>query len=125
MKILDRGGRKVYNYRMSITENNIIIRNFFLGFIRLHILYHASQQPIFGLDMIQELASHGYQLSPGTLYPVLHGLERDGFLCSEKRIVRGKMRKYYRATSIGKETLAQALEKVHELLKEIDIQPHQ
>lgn len=108
---------------MSITDNDIIRRNFFLGFIRLHILFHACQEPIFGLDMIRELERHGYRLSPGTLYPILHTLERDGLLELEARIVGGKVRKYYSATEAGREALSAALIKVRELLAEIDINP--
>ncbi len=104
---------------MSISVRDNIIRNFLLGFIRLHLLFHAGQSPIFGLDMIRELARHGYTLSPGTLYPILHGLERDGFLESEKRVVNGKVRKYYRATEAGAQALAEAHGKVRELIDEI------
>ena len=107
---------------MSITNTDIIGRNFFLGFIRSHILYHASRKPVFGLDMIRELARHGYSLSPGTLYPILHGLERDGFLQSEKQVVGGKVRKYCLATEAGKTALTEALVKVRELMNEVDDQ---
>jgi PadR family transcriptional regulator, regulatory protein PadR len=109
---------------MTITIADILQRNFFLGFIRLHILYHASQEPIFGLAMIRELERHGYHLSPGTLYPILHALERDGFLQSEKQTVGGKVRKYYTATGAGRQALAEALVKVRELIDEIDVEPH-
>ncbi len=104
---------------MSITHSDIAFRNFFLGFIRLHVLYHASQEPVFGLDMIRELARHGYSLSPGTLYPVLHRMEEEGFLQSEKQIVNGKVRKYYRTTQEGRQALAEAYAKVRELVNEI------
>ena len=104
---------------MSITNADNITRNFFLGFVRLHILFHASREPIFGLDMIRELGRHGYSLSPGTLYPVLHGLERDGFLQAEKQVVGGKVRKYYVATEAGKDAVTEALAKVRELMNEI------
>ena len=57
-----------------------MLRDFFLGFIKIHILHHAAQEPVFGLALIRELARHGYDLSPGTLYPVLHGLESAGYL---------------------------------------------
>lgn len=113
-----------YNYRMSITKIDKINRNFFLGFIRLHILFHACQEPIFGLDMIRELARHGYSLSPGTLYPILHALERDGFLRAEKQIIQGKVRKYYLATEAGQQALSEAMKRVRELINEIDITPH-
>ena len=104
---------------MPITKPDKITRNFFLGFIRLHILYHASQEPVFGLDLIRELARHGYSLSPGTLYPMLHGLEKDGFLQSNKEVVNGKVRKYYRATKGGEQALTDAHAKVRELVNEV------
>jgi PadR family transcriptional regulator, regulatory protein PadR len=62
---------------MTITEFDNIYRTFFLGFIRLHILFHACREPMFGLEKIRELARHGYTLSAGTLYLILHALERD------------------------------------------------
>jgi len=96
-----------------------MIRTFFLGFIRLHIVHHASKESIFGLDMIRELARHGYELSPGTLYPILHNLEKEGYLSSRNQIVGGKIRKYYDATPSGKKALRQAIIKVNELMDEI------
>jgi len=96
-----------------------MIRTFFLGFIRLHLIYHASKEPFFGLDMIRELGRHGYKLSPGTLYPILHNLEREGYLVIEKKLINGKYRKYYYATALGKKALDEAIIKVNELLKEI------
>lgn len=96
-----------------------MLRAFFLGFIRLHILYHASKDTVFGLDLIRELSRHGYQLSPGTIYPILHGLERDGYLEFVKKVVNGKVRKYYQATDIGKQALLNAYPKVCELVDEM------
>lgn len=55
------------------------------GLIRLHVLHHASEGAVFGLGMIEELGRHGYRLSPGTLYPMLRELEREGLLRSERR----------------------------------------
>jgi DNA-binding PadR family transcriptional regulator len=96
-----------------------MIRDFFLGFIKLHILHHAAEAPVFGLDLIRELGSHGYELSPGTLYPILHNLERDGYLTAEQKVVGGKVRKYYTATRKGKTALTEARAKARELLDEI------
>ena len=48
------------------------------GLVRLHVLYHASREPVFGLAMIQELNRHGYKLGPGSMYPLLHGMEKKG-----------------------------------------------
>ncbi len=96
-----------------------MIRDFFLGFIKIHILFHATEAPVYGLDLIRELETHGYRLSPGTLYPILHKLERQGYLVAEKRLVNGKIRKYYTATARGRTALAEAYTKARELLDEI------
>jgi DNA-binding PadR family transcriptional regulator len=97
----------------------MLSRDLFLGFIKLHILHHAGREPVYGLWLIEELDRHGYRLSPGTLYPILHTLEGNGLLASEKRIVDGKLRKYYRLTSAGQEMLAQGRAKAEELLHEL------
>lgn len=46
------------------------------GMIRLHILHHANDAPVYGLGIVEELRHHGYEISSGTLYPLLHGLEK-------------------------------------------------
>jgi DNA-binding PadR family transcriptional regulator len=96
-----------------------MLRDFFLGFIKIHILHHAEQEPVYGLALIQELARHGYTLSPGTLYPILHGLEKDGYLVSEDRVVEGKVRKYYTITAEGSDALVEARHKIRELVDEV------
>lgn len=99
--------------------DNTIARDVFLAFMRVHILHHAVKEPIFGLEMIEELGRHGYAMSPGTLYPILHALEKSGLLSCHEEVVGGKMRKYYRATAKGKRTLAGLKEKIRELVDEI------
>ncbi len=94
-------------------------RDLFLGFVKLHILYHAGREPVYGLWLIEELQRHGYDLSAGTLYPMLHSLDEEGFLESEKRVVRGKVRKYYRLTTAGREALERGRDRAVELLDEI------
>jgi len=96
-----------------------MFRDFFLGFVRIHILYHATEEPIFGVGIMEELARHGYQLSAGTLYPILHGLEKKGYLCSHEQVVNGKVRKYYDATPEGKAALKEAKDKIKELVDEV------
>jgi len=96
-----------------------MIRDFFLGFIKIHILYHASKEPIYGLWLIEELDRHGYKLSPGTLYPILRSLEKKTFLESYQQTVEGKIRKYYKITLKGKEALAEARQKIKELVREV------
>jgi DNA-binding PadR family transcriptional regulator len=100
-------------------RDNAITRHFFNGFIRLHILYHAAKSPIYGAQITEELVRHGYRLGPGTLYPTLHLLEQLGYLRSHARTVSGRRRKYYEATSMGREVLAESREKLQELVSEV------
>lgn len=95
------------------------LENLYAGFVQLHILYHASKDPIFGLWIVEELARHGYRLSPGTLYPALHRMERSGFLTSQRQLVQGHFRRFYSITPAGAETLAQAKDRVRELFGEL------
>ena len=94
-------------------------RDIFAGLIKLHILYHASKERIFGLWIIEELRRHGYELSPGTLYPMLHRMEKKGYLKSEKEIVKGKVRRVYSITAPGMEMLTGAKSKVRDLFGEL------
>jgi PadR family transcriptional regulator PadR len=96
-----------------------VLKDFFLGFVKTHILYHASRGPIYGVEMLEELGRHGYRLSPGTLYPTLHRLEREGYLSVQKRVVGGKMRKYYIITEQGMVVLNEAKKKIAELVNEV------
>ncbi|MEW6739784.1 MAG: PadR family transcriptional regulator [Nitrospirota bacterium] len=96
-----------------------MIRDFFLGFIKIHILHHAAKEPVYGLWLIEELGRHGYKLSPGTLYPILHKLEEEGLLKSYAENVGGKIRKYYKITSKGVRTLSKIKEKINELTEEV------
>jgi len=89
------------------------------GLIRIHILYHACKEPIFGLGMIEELQRHGYKLSAGTLYPMLHGLEGKGLLRSELRRAGRSHRRVYVGTAEGRRMLAKAKEKLKILLGEL------
>ncbi len=97
----------------------MVDREFFLGFIKIHILYHAAREPIFGVEIAEELARHGYNISPGTLYPTLHRLEKEGYLKSSSRVVNGRVRKYYRATAEGKLVLERSRGKIRELVTEV------
>jgi len=94
-------------------------RFLYAGLIRLHVLHHAAQEPVYGLAMIEELGRHGYRLSAGTLYPILHGLERKGYLKSAKQRSGKSVRRIYRATPAGRKALRAARIKVSELFGEL------
>jgi PadR family transcriptional regulator PadR len=89
------------------------------GLIRLHILHHASEAEFYGQWMIQELARHGYTLSPGTLYPMLHGMERRGYLTSKKQQNGRTFRRLYKATALGRQANRLAKVQVRELIGEL------
>ncbi|RUL87911.1 PadR family transcriptional regulator [Tautonia sociabilis] len=97
----------------------MLTRMFFGGFVRMHVLYHAAQTPIFGAEMIEELRRHDYDIGPGTLYPMLHQLHQAGLLSCSSDVVRGKRRKYYRATPEGIAALDEAERKLRELVAEV------
>ncbi|MEU9602791.1 PadR family transcriptional regulator [Streptomyces sp. NPDC048109] len=95
------------------------MREFQRGAVRLHILHHAAEEEIHGAWMTEELASHGYHISPGTLYPTLHRLEADGLLTSEQQVVDGRNRRVYKATEAGKRALAEDRQVLRELAREV------
>jgi len=87
--------------------------------VRLHILHRAAEEDIHGAWMSEELANHGYSVSPGTLYPTLHRMEQDGLLVSRQEVVGGRPRRVYRTTSEGLDALADGARSVAELAAEV------
>lgn len=94
-------------------------RQIYGGLVRLHVLHHAAHEPIFGQGIMDELARHGYRLGPGTLYPILHGLERAGLLRSTVERSGKSSRRVYVATAAGRKALRGAKGKVWELFREL------
>lgn len=103
----------------AVSTQDAMVREFFLGFIKVHILHHAAEEAVYGLALISELRRHGYELSPGKMYPVLHDLERSGYLRRIDRVVNGKIRKYYTITRRGASALGDARRKIGELVGEL------
>jgi len=110
--------RKLRADRDQKTEDNPSL-DVFSGFIKLHVLHHASERPLYGLWLIEELAEHGYRVSPGTLYPLLHSLEQSELLKSYNELHEGKIRRYYQITSNGRRQLKKAKLQLMELMGEI------
>lgn len=98
-----------------------INKRLFQGFICLHILHHAAAEPFFGSWMIDELSEHGYRLSPGTLYPLLHNMENEGLINHYNENHDGKIRKYYTITDLGRQELEKARIYLAELVGEIGL----
>jgi len=101
------------------SQDPAVDRDLYSGLMRLHILHHAAEEPIFGLGMLEELGRHGYRISPGTLYPLLHGLEKKGYIKATELRNGKSLRRVYRATPLGRKALAAAKLKVREFIGEL------
>ncbi|MFP5227955.1 MAG: PadR family transcriptional regulator [Acidobacteriota bacterium] len=104
---------------MAARESKGRNQELYIGLVRLHVLHHAAEAPIFGLGIIEELGRHGYRLGPGTIYPLLHSMERKGWLRADSEIVEGRRRKVYVATAEGRRALKLARVRVRELHDEM------
>jgi DNA-binding PadR family transcriptional regulator len=100
-------------------DENTTHKDLYLDLIRLHILHHACEGDIFGVGMIEELDRHGYKLSPGTLYPLLHSLEERGLLISKEKQEGRRYRRFYKTTPNGRKVLTDAKKMVRELVTEL------
>jgi DNA-binding PadR family transcriptional regulator len=94
-------------------------REFLRGVVPVHVLHHAAQEPVYGARMSAELARHGYAISPGTLYPLLHRMQEAGLLESAKHTVDGRVLRSYRATAEGRQVLARLRVLVGEVAGEV------
>jgi PadR family transcriptional regulator PadR len=94
------------------------------GLIELHVLYHAAEEEIFGLGMLEELGRHGYLISPGTLYPMLHRLAHRGYLRVRELKLGRTRRRLYRATAKGQRALNAVRSHIQELVGELEEGDH-
>ncbi|ACS33946.1 PadR family transcriptional regulator [Thermococcus gammatolerans] len=96
-----------------------MIRRVLLGFMGIHVLHHASREGVTGKFMMDELRKHGYNVSPGTIYPLLHRMEEMGLLKSRTEVRNGKRVRVYTTTPKGEKLLEEARNKIRELCKEL------
>jgi DNA-binding PadR family transcriptional regulator len=105
---------------MRSIEKKALQREILLGFWKVHILEHAKKGHVVGQWMMRELRQHGYEISPGTIYPLLSRLEHLGWLICRSDPARGrKGRKEYSLTSAGRVALAKLKDRVEELYFEV------
>lgn len=90
-----------------------------LGLWKIHILHHAAAREVWGLWLLEELAEHGHQLSPGTLYPALARMEESGWLARRKTGGHPRARQLYRITPAGRVVLRTLRREVTELYQEV------
>lgn len=102
-----------------------LVREFLLGFWKIHILFHAAEEcGVYGQWMLEELRHHGYRLSPGTLYPVLARMATRGWLEADAS-VRATDRRVYHITPKGAEVLARLRTALDELQHEVSEHHHE
>src|ERR1039457_575992 len=93
-------------FSMAARESN---PNFMNGVPELLILRLLQQEEMYGYEIVQAIRSRTdtvISVGEGVVYPVLHGLERDGALASRRRTVKGRSRIYYSVTAVGSHRLA-------------------
>jgi DNA-binding PadR family transcriptional regulator len=99
---------------------NTVNREILLSFWKVHILHHASEEPIHGQWILTELRRHGYEISPGTLYPLLNRMKRLGWLrCKSDPEGGRRARKDYRLTKEGRKILELLKAQIKELHREV------
>lgn len=101
-------------------DPKLINREILLSFWKVHILHHAEEGEVIGQWMIKELRHHGYEVSPGTLYPLLKRMEKNGWLVSHADAAKGpKAPRSYRITKDGREVLKIVRQQLRELGVEV------
>jgi PadR family transcriptional regulator PadR len=100
-----------------------IHRDFIQGMVKIFMLHQASLGPIYGNKMSKVLQSLGYPISPGSLYPLLHTLEKSGLFHSRIRVFKGRLRKYYELTEQGSLCLSELRQDLGELVKTVILGP--
>jgi PadR family transcriptional regulator PadR len=95
-------------------------REVLLSFWKVHILHHAGESAVHGQWILTELRRHGYELSPGTLYPLLSRMRRLGWLrCTADPEGGRRARKDYRLTVEGRKILKRIRGQIRELHREV------
>ena len=86
-------------------------KGFIVGSSTLLVLTLLEKEDMYGYQMITELSRRSndtFQMKEGTLYPILHALEKGKYLKSyEQEAPTGRVRKYYRLTPRGRELLVE------------------
>ena len=101
-------------------DAKLINREILLSFWKVHVLHHADEGEVIGQWMLKELAHHGYDVSPGTLYPLLKRMEKNGWLTSTADPTRGpKAPRAYKITKDGREGLKIVRRQLRELGVEV------
>ena len=92
-------------------------REFLRGFTKLYALWRGSKRDAYGMAILKEMRAVGFELSPGTLYPTLAKLRREGDITWRKQVVAGRVRKTYRLTLKGKRELQEVKQRLRAIVR--------
>jgi PadR family transcriptional regulator PadR len=84
---------------------NQLYQSIWQGMVKLFILHQAGEAPVYGVKLKKSLRDRGYDISPGSLYPLLHTMERADLLHCHLKVFKGRVRKYYNITPQGESCL--------------------
>ena len=117
----DKAGRsRNAGVRIAVVDLKLVNREILLSFWKVHVLYHAAEGEVIGQWMLKELRHHGYEVSPGTLYPLLKRMEANGWLTSKVDVEKGpKAPRAYSITKDGRTVLKIVRKKLRELGVEV------
>ena len=97
----------------------LMIKSFWQGVLKFLVLHQAAQSPVYGGKLKKQLQDWGYDISPGSLYPLLHSLEKSSLLTSRVKIFKGRARKYYEITGQGRAVLAELQEELTGIMSKL------
>jgi DNA-binding PadR family transcriptional regulator len=93
-----------------------MIHSFWQGILKVFVLHQAAQGPIYGGKLKKQLQGWGYDISPGSLYPLLHAFEKGHLFRSRVKIFKGRARKYYEITDQGRAVLAEVQQELNVIM---------
>ncbi len=106
--------------RLLVLKDSQLVREVLLSFWKIHILHHAAEGLVYGQWMIGELRRHGYEISPGTMYPLLRRMESQGWLKPVRTSPANRSRrKEYTLTRLGGQALDLLRTQLAELHREV------
>ena len=91
---------------------------FMSGVPELLLLRLLDQQEMYGYELVRSIrraTDEAISLGEGVIYPVLHGLERNGSLKSKRKAVGGRTRVYYSLTAKGRRRLSKLQDDWHRI----------
>ena len=95
----------------------MVDREFIRGFTKLYALWRGSQKDAYGMAILKEMRASGFELSPGTVYPTLAKLQREGDITWQRKVIAGRIRKTYRLTSKGRRELVEVKQRLRALVR--------